>query len=160
MTLLLNFGVNNMSAGKGAFCAAAFASYSASRFSPLGMCRKEKPAKCFSILLTAARYLISSGSFTVNSFSTCPTTTWESDLIMHLRTPSALSFRKPNNTASYSAMLLVVRNSSLAAYRSLGPLGGVRITDIPAPDMPHALSQCTVQVGSSNWSVVSKAAGV
>ena len=114
------------------------------------MCQKEKLANCFSILLIAARYLISSDYFEVNSFSTCLTTTWESDLIMHLWMPSALSFRRPNNIASYSAILLVVRNSILAAYQSLGPLGGVRIDDIPAPDMPMPPSQCTVQVGSSN----------
>ena len=37
------------------------------------MWRREKPTKCFNILLTAAKYLISLGSFAVNSFSTCPT---------------------------------------------------------------------------------------
>jgi hypothetical protein len=39
--------------------------------------------------------------------------TWESDLSTTLLIPMALSFRSPNSTASYSAMLFVHLNSSL-----------------------------------------------
>jgi len=105
----------NTSAGNDAFCAVAFANSSASEFSLLGIWQNEKPMKCFYILLTAAKYLINFGSFVVNSFLTWPTMTGESDFIMHLRTQSALSFRRPKSIASYLAVLLVVSNSSLAA---------------------------------------------
>ena len=113
--VLTNSSWYNMSAGIGVLCAATFANSSASMFSLLGMRRKVKAAKCFSILCTAAKYLISSGSFAVNSFLTCPTITCESDLTIHLLTPRALSFHNPRSTTSYLAMLLVVRNSSLVA---------------------------------------------
>jgi hypothetical protein len=50
--------------------------------------------------------------------------------------PKALSFRKPRSTTSYSAMLFVVRNSSLATYRSYEPFGGVNIAAMPATAIP------------------------
>lgn len=80
--------------------------------------------------------------------------------MMHLLTPKALSFRRPNSTASYSAVLFVVRNYSLAAYLNFGPSGGVKIAEIPAPEEPHAPSQCTIHSGSLNCTVVSYAEGV
>ena len=126
----------------------------------LGICFTLNPAKCFSILLTTATYLTNSGSFATNVFLMCPTTTYELDLMMHLQMPSALSFRRPNRTASNSAMLLVVGNCSRATYLSFGPFGGVRMVVIPTLDAPHAISQCIIHTSSSSCRVVSKAEGV
>ena len=61
---------------------------------------------------------------------------------------SAWSFDRASMIASYSALLFVHWNSSLAAYTSLIPDGEVKIVGISAPADPHAPSVCTVQIGS------------
>jgi hypothetical protein len=49
---------------------------------------------------------------------------------------SARSLKRARMTASYSALLFVHWNSSLAAYLSFMPDGEVRMVAIPAPITP------------------------
>ena len=70
--------------------------------------------------------------------------TWELVLIIARLAESAQSFDRAKMIASYSAMLLVHLNSSLATYLSLMPEGEVSIAPIPTPADPHAPSICTV----------------
>ena len=73
-----------------------------------------------------------------------PEMTWESVLITAHLAESAWSVDKARMIASYSALLFVHWNSSLATYLSLMPDGEVRIAMIPAPVDPHAPFVCTV----------------
>ena len=68
-------------------------------------------------------------------------------MIAH-HTKSARSFDRASMIASYSTLLFMHWNSSLAAYLSLIPNGKVKITAIPAPADPHAPSVCTVHTDS------------
>lgn len=56
---------------KGKLFTVAFASSSAFEFSPLSMCFNVNPWNLRSNDLTVARYLMSSGSLAIYSFSTC-----------------------------------------------------------------------------------------
>ena len=67
---------------------------------------------------------------------------------------SARSFHRASMIASYSVLLFVHWNSSLAVYLSLKPGGEVKIVAIPAPADPHALSVCTVHIGSVTSTVL------
>ena len=69
-------------------------------------------------------------------------------------TESARSFDRASMIASYSALLFVYWNSSLAAYLSLKPGDEVKIVAIPAPADPHAPSVCTVHIGSVTSTVL------
>ena len=73
-----------------------------------------------------------------------PEITWELVLITAHLGESAQSFDRARMIASYSAVLFVHWNSSLAAYLSLMPDSEVRIAMILAPADPHAPSVCTV----------------
>jgi len=58
-------------------------------------------------------------------------------LVMMLRIPNTLeafALFSPRMSPSYSAMLFVALNSSLAAYFSLRPDGAIRTAAAPAPD--------------------------
>jgi hypothetical protein len=66
-----------------------------------------------------------------------PEMTWESVLIIARLVESARSFDRAKMIASYSAMLLVHWDSSLAACLSLMPEGEVSITAILAPAEPR-----------------------
>jgi hypothetical protein len=61
---------------------------------------------------------------------------------------STQSFDRAMIIASYSALLFVQWNSSLAAYLSLMPDGEVRIAMILALADPHAPFVCTVHTSS------------
>jgi hypothetical protein len=61
---------------------------------------------------------------------------------------STRSFDRARMIVSYSMILLVHWNSSLAAYLSLMPDDEVRIATIPTPADLQAPSMCTVQIGS------------
>ena len=74
-------------------------------------------------------------------------------MIAHL-IESARSFDRASLIASYSALLFVHWNSSLAAYLSLIPDGEVKIAAILAPAYPHAPSVCTVHIGSVTSAVL------
>ena len=106
------------------------------------------PRKKPSILRTMSRYFCSLGSLALKLFSMWPEMTWESVLITAHLTESAWSVDKARMIASYSALLFVHWNSSLAAYLNLILDGEVRIAMITAPTDPHAPSMCTVQIGS------------
>ena len=69
-------------------------------------------------------------------------------------TESARSFDRTSMIAPYSVLLFVHWNSSLAAYLSLMPDGEVKIAAIPGPADPHALSVCTVHIGSITFAVL------
>ena len=69
-------------------------------------------------------------------------------------TKSARSFDRASMIASYSTLLFVHWNSSLAAYTSLIPDGEVKIAAIPALAEPHAMSVCTVHIGSVTSAVL------
>jgi hypothetical protein len=101
--------------GSGSPFAADLASKSACSLSPLRIFFTENLSKEVSILQTVSRYFSSFESFALLLLSTWPVITWESDLSTVLLIPMALSFRSPNNTALYSAMLFVHLNSSLTA---------------------------------------------
>ena len=62
-----------------------------------------------------ARYLASSGSHAMYSFSTCPAMTWESVFASNVFAPSAFALLRPTMRPSYSAILFVALNSNLAA---------------------------------------------
>ena len=74
-------------------------------------------------------------------------------MIAH-HTKSARSFDRASMIASYSTLLFVHWNSSLAAYLSLMPDGEVKIAAILAPADPHALSVCIVHIGSITSAVL------
>lgn len=78
----------------------------------------------------------------------CPATTWESVLIYNLCIPIALALRRPSNTASYSAILLVHWNSSLTAYLILILDGEVIIAIVLAPMNPQSPSQYMIHSGN------------
>jgi hypothetical protein len=137
--------------------AAALANASVSSFLARSRCCRVKPLNCLSRLRTAVKYCMSAGSFAEYSFSTWPTMTLESVLIMHVVTPSAHNLRSPRMTASYSAILLVHLSDSKAklrraAYLYLMPVGDVMIAAVPAPAWHHALSQWMVQTFSRDSS--------
>ena len=67
---------------------------------------------------------------------------------------SVRSFDRSRMIASYSTLLFVHWNSSLATYLSLITEGEVRTTVILAPADPHALSVCTVHIGSTTFAVL------
>ena len=69
-------------------------------------------------------------------------------------TESARGFDRASMIASYSTLLFVHWNSSLAAYLSLIPDGEVKIAAILAPADPHAPSMCTVHIGSVTSAVL------
>ena len=69
-------------------------------------------------------------------------------------TESARSFDRANIIVSYSALLFVHWNSSLAAYLSLMLDGEVKIASILAPVDPHASSVCTIHIGSVTSAVL------
>ena len=69
-------------------------------------------------------------------------------------TESARSFDRANIIVSYSALLFVHWNSSLAAYLSLMPDGEVKIAAILDPADCHAPSVCTVHIGSVTSAVL------
>jgi hypothetical protein len=105
----------NTSKGSGSPCAADLTSKSTCSLSPLGMFFTEKPSKEASILRTMSTYFLCFGSLALLLLSTYPVMTCESDLRTVLLIPIDLSFRSPNSTTSYSAMLFVQLNSNLAA---------------------------------------------
>ena len=106
------------------------------------------PRKEPSILRTVSRYFCNLGSLALKLFSMWPKMTWESVLITTHLAESAWSFDRAKMIASYSALLFVHWNSSLAAYLNLILDVEVRIAMITAPTDPHAPSMCTVQIGS------------
>ena len=83
--------------------------------------------------MTTNRYLANSGSLAVYSFSTWPVMTWESVLIVRILAPRAFAFVSASIRPSYSAMLLVDLNSSLAVYFSRTPEGASRTVEAPTP---------------------------
>jgi hypothetical protein len=95
--------------------AVAFASPSASPLSLPAMVLVVIPRKEASTLRTLCRYFCSSGLRALVLFSTCPDTTSESVLVMAFRADMARNLLSARRTASYSAILLVQGNSSLAA---------------------------------------------
>jgi hypothetical protein len=68
-----------------------------------------------SIFWTVSRYFLSFGSLALLLLLMWPVITCESDLSIALLIPIALSFQSPKRRASYSTMLFVQLNSSLAA---------------------------------------------
>jgi hypothetical protein len=105
----------NTSEGNGSPYAADLANRSTCSFSPLRIFFIEKPSKEASILRTISRYFSSFGSHALLLLSMWHVITCESDLRIALLIPIALSFRSPKRRVSYSAMLFVQLNSSLAA---------------------------------------------
>jgi hypothetical protein len=91
-------------------------------------------------------YLISSGFRAMYSFSTWLATTWEFVLINSVFAPSAFALLSPSIRPSYSAMLFVALNSSLAAYFVQSPDGATSTAEALAPDWPHAPSVNTIHV--------------
>ena len=79
---------------------------------------------------------MSSGSLAVYSFSTWPVTTLESILTVNVFAPKAFALLSAKIRASYSVVLFVDLNSSLATYFSLTPEGAVRTAEAPAPAWP------------------------
>jgi hypothetical protein len=84
----------------------------------------------------------------MHSFSIWPAITFESVFNVQRSTHMARSFRRPNSTTSYSAMLLLhlsasTVNYSRATYLNLMPEGDFSITVAPAPKTPQAPSQYT-----------------
>ena len=69
-------------------------------------------------------------------------------------TESARSFDRASMIASYSTLLFMHWNSSLAAYLSLMLDGEVKIAAIPTLADPHAPSVCTVHIGSVTSTVL------
>ena len=69
-------------------------------------------------------------------------------------TESAQSFDRASMIALYSMLLFVHWNFRLTAYLSLMPDDEVKIATIPAPAEPHALSMCTVHIGSVTSAVL------
>ena len=125
----------------GKLFAAAFASSSASAFSALGMYYRVNPWNLRSRTLTMAKYLASSGSRAMYSFSTCPVMTWESVFANNIFAPSAFALLRPSIRPSYSAIIFVALNSNLAAYFVRRPDGATNRVEAPAPRCPQALSE-------------------
>ena len=100
----------------GKLYAAAFASSSTSAFSALSISGRVNPWNLRSRALTVARYLTSSGSRAMYSFSTCLAMTWESVFTSSVLARSAFALLRPSMRPSYSAILFVALNSNLAAY--------------------------------------------
>ena len=123
---------------------AAFASSFASAFSALSICFSVNPWNLRSSALTVARYLTSSGSLTTYSFLTCQATTWESVFACTVFAPSAFALLRPSMRPSYSAILFVALNSSLAAYFMWRPDGAIKTAKAPAPRCPQASSVYSV----------------
>ncbi|KAF0915730.1 hypothetical protein E2562_038578 [Oryza meyeriana var. granulata] len=117
--------------GRGSLLAAAFASESMSAISEQGMLRTEMPLKWPSAFQNVARYLVSSGWRAWNNLSICPAATWD-----YAGAPMALAFRRAKRIASYSAMLLVVWNSSHAEKAAALPIGEVMMAAAPALAAP------------------------
>ena len=84
------------------------------------------------------------GSLALKLLSMWPEMTWELVLITARLAESTRSFDKARMIASYSALLSVHWNTSLAAYLSLILDGEVRIAVILALVDPHALLVCIV----------------
>jgi hypothetical protein len=74
--------------------------------------------------------------------------TWESALMIACLDERGWSFDRASMIASYSVLLFVHWNSSLAAYMSLMPDGEIKIGAMLAPTDPHTPSVCTVHIGS------------
>ena len=87
-----------------------------------------------------ARYLASSGSRAMYSFSTCPAMTWESVFTSSVLAPSALALLRPSIRPLYSAILFVALNSNLAAYFVQRPDGVIKTVEAPTPRCPQAPS--------------------
>ena len=83
-----------------------------------------------------ARYLINSGSHAMYSFSTYPAMTWESVFASNVFAPSAFALLRPSIRPSYSAILFVALNSSLAAYFVRRPDGAINTAEASAPRCP------------------------
>ena len=94
------------------------------------------PRKKPSILRIVSRYFCSSSSLALKLFSMWPEMTWESVLTIARIAQSTRSFDRAKMIASYSTMLLVHWNSSLATYLRLMPEGEVSIAAILAPTGP------------------------
>lgn len=85
-----------------------FANMSACSLFSLGIFFNVNPSKEDSILRTVSRYFSKAGFFALLDLSTWHVTTGESDFKTAFLTPIALSFLRPSNRASYSAMLFVL----------------------------------------------------
>ena len=83
-----------------------------------------------------ARYLTSSGSRAMYSFSTCPTMTWESVFASNVFAPSAFALLRPSMRPSYFAILYVALNSNLATYFVRRPDGVIKMVEAPVPRCP------------------------
>ena len=118
----------------------ALASSSASAFSTLGMYYKVNPWNLRSRALTTARYLTSSGSRAMYSFSTFPAMTWSLFFASSVLAPSAFALLRPNTRPLYSVILFVASNSNLAAYFVRRPDGAIRTAEALVPICPQALS--------------------
>jgi hypothetical protein len=116
------------------FFDAAFTNASASAFSNLGMYFKVKRWNLRSKALTMAKYLTSSGSRAIYFFLTWPARTWESILTSSVFAPSAFALLSPSIRPSYSAILFVALNSSLAAYFIWSPEGATKMAEALAPE--------------------------
>ncbi len=80
--------------------------------------------------------------WTTKDLSTWLATSFESVRTSKGRILKAFAFLRPINAASYSAVLLVVSNCSLATYRIGTPPGEVRIAVMHAPLWDHEPSEC------------------
>jgi hypothetical protein len=106
------------------------------------------PLKKTSILQTVARYHSSVSSLAMHSFSIWSAVTLETIFRAQFWTPIARNLWRPNNTASYSALLLLhlsasAMNCSCAVYLNLIPEGDFNIATTPTLETPQALSQYT-----------------
>jgi hypothetical protein len=102
------------------------------------MCFKVNPWNLRSNALTKAKYLTSSSSHAMYSFFNWPTMTWESVFISSVLAPSAFALLSPSTRPSYSAMLFVALNSSLATYLVRRPNGASNTAEAPTPEWPQA----------------------
>ena len=87
-----------------------------------------------------SRYLINSGSRAMYSFSTYSAMTWESVFASNVFASSAFALLRPSIRPSYSAILFVALNSSLAAYFVWRPDGDIKTAKAPSPRCPQAPS--------------------
>ena len=124
--------------------AAAFANSSTSAFSALGIYFRVNPWNLHSSALTVAKYFTSFGSLAEYSFSTGLATIWESVFARIVLAPSAFALLSPSMRPSYSAMLFVALNASLASYFEWRPYGDTSMVEAPAPRCPKALSMYSV----------------
>jgi hypothetical protein len=98
--------------------------------------------------LDDGKYLSKVASLAMHSFSIWLTSTLEFIFNMQFWTPIPLNLRRPNSTASYSAILLLhfpisAVNCKNAVYLSLVPEGNIRIAGALAPEAPQAPSKYT-----------------